>query len=194
MKKFRILLILLFLGSGILAAQHEYERAYRIRKVQFPEKARDYISEKMEDIRRLRYYRETDSSKISFEAKFKKDRLWYSAEFNKEGVLENIEIQIKPVDIPDDSFVKIETYLRNSFAKHRVHKLKQQYQITEEETVETTIKNAFQNLMLPSINYELVVSAKKKKHYEQFEILFDFEGNFKSIRKSLPPNYDHILY
>lgn len=194
MKKFRIMLILLFLGSGILPAQHKYERTYRIRKVQFPEKALDYISEKLKDIRRLRYYRETDSSKISYEAKFKKDRLWYTAEFNKEGVLENIEIQIKPVDIPDDSFVKIETYLRNSFAKHRVHKLKQQYLITDEESVETTIKNAFQNLMLPSINYELEVSAKKKKHYEQFEILFDFEGNFKSIRKSLPPNYDHVLY
>ena len=188
------MLILLFLGSGILAAQHKYERAYRIRKVQFPEKALDYISEKFEDVRRLRYYRETDSSKISFGAKFKKDRLWYSAEFNKEGVLEYVEIQIKPIDIPDDSFVKIETYLRNSFAKHRVHKLKQQYQITEEESVETTIKNAFQNLILPSINYELVVSAKKKRHFEQFEILFDFEGNFKSIRKSLPPNYDHVLY
>ncbi|MFH6603387.1 hypothetical protein ACEZ3G_07860 [Maribacter algicola] len=59
---------------------------------------------------------------------------------------------------------------------------------------ETTLKNAFQNLMLPSIKYELMVAGKNDKNYEQFEILFDADGNFEKIRKSLPPNYDHILY
>lgn len=194
MKKFNLVVILFFLYCGILIAQNKYEREYRIRKSQFPEKALNYISEKLVDARRIRFYKETDSTKISYEAKFKKDRLWYSVEFNDNGALEDIEILIKPVDIPNESFLKIKAHLNDYFTKHRIRRLQQQYPITNEQSAEETIKNAFQNLMLPSINYELIVSGKKEKTFEQFEILFDAQGNFKSIRKSLPPNYDHVLY
>ncbi len=194
MKKFKIVLILLFLGAEVLTAQNKYERQHRIRKSQFPEKALNYISEKLENTRRIRFYKETDSAQTSYEAKFKKDRLWYSVEFDKDGSLEDIEVLIKPVDIPNDSFSAIETYLKGYFSKYRIRRLQQQYPITKKEPTETTIKNAFQNLMLPSINYELIVSGKREKVFEQFEILFDANGDFKSIRKSLPPNYDHVLY
>ncbi|MFS4445653.1 hypothetical protein [Maribacter sp. 2307UL18-2] len=194
MKKFKLIALLWLLGSGALLAQNKYEREYRIRKSQFPEKALHYISEKLEDAKRIRFYKETDSAKTSYEAKFKKDRLWYSVEFSEKGALEDIEILIKPVDIPNESFSRIETYLTRSFLKYRIRRLQQQYPITSEEPAETTVKNAFQNLMLPSINYELIVSGKKEKAFEQFEILFDADGNFIAIRKSLPPNYDHVLY
>lgn len=186
--------LLWILGAGILFAQNKYEREYRIRKSQFPEQALTYISEKLEDAKRIRFYKETDSTKTSYEAKFKKDRLWYSVEFSENGTLEDIEILIKPVDIPNDSFSRMETYLSDYFVKYRIRRLQQQYPITSEESPETTIKNAFQNLMLPSINYELIVSGKKEKVFEQFEILFNAQGNFVSLRKSLPPNYDHVLY
>ena len=190
--KITTLLFLLFVSSAI--AQNKFEREHRIRKVQFPEKALGYIQEKLTNAKRIKYYREIDSSKVSFAAKFKKDRLWYSIEFAKEGGLEGIEILIKPIDIPDASFAKIEVYLKATFSKYRIRRLKQQYPISEEETAEATVKNAFQNLMLPEINYELLVSGKKEKGFEKFEILFDSEGNLKSNRKSLPPNYDHVLY
>lgn len=188
-----VLLLFLFFGFKGLA-QYKYEREYRIRKEQFPEKALGYIHEKLIDAKRIRFYKETDSTKISYEAKFKKDRLWYSIEFDKDGVLEDIEILIKPVDIPDDSFAAMKTYLDKTFSKYRIRKLQQQYPISTEESVETTIKNAFQNLMLPSINYEIIVAGKKTKAFEQFEILYGADGQFKLIRKSLPPNYDHVLY
>lgn len=194
MKKFKLIALLWCLGTGALLAQNKYEREYRIRKSQFPEKALNYISEKLQDAKRIRFYKETDSSKTSYEAKFKKDRLWYSVEFSEKGALEDIEVLIKPVDIPNDSFSRIEAYLSDYFVKYRIRRLQQQYPITNEESPETTIKNAFQNLMLPSINYELIVSGKKESIFEQFEILFDANGNFISIRKSLPPNYDHVLY
>lgn len=192
--KRQIVLPLFLLWGLFSSAQYKYEREYRIRKVQFPEKALSYIHEKLMDAKRIRFYKETDSSKVSYEAKFKKDRLWYSIEFDKEGMLEDIEILVMPADIPDDSFNKIQHYLSEYFKKHRIRKIQQQYPFSETESPETTIKNAFQNLMLPSINYELIVSGKKEKTTEQFEVLFDAEGNFKSIRQSLPPNYDHVLY
>ena len=188
-----VCLILVLLCSNTLVAQNKYEREFRIKKSQFPETALTYIDSKLKEARRIRFYKETDSAKVSYEAKFKKDRLKYSVEFDENGTLEDIEILIEPVDIPDDSFANIQAYLDDNFTKHRIRRLQQQYPVVGKD-VETVVKEAFQNLMLPYINYEIVVAGKKDEGYEEFEILFDAGGNFIKSRKSLPPNYDHILY
>lgn len=193
MKKFNILLLFALLCVS-LNAQHKYEREYRIKKSQFPSSSLQLIDEKLEDARRIRFYRETDSTKVSFEAKFKKDRLWYSVEFNEEGVLEDVEILIKKVDIPSETWENIKRYLGSSFTKHRIKRIQQQYPTYKNESLEKTIKNAFQNLLLPTINYEFIVAGKKDKGYYDYEILFDANGKMKKTRKSLPPNYDHVLY
>ena len=174
-------------------AQNKFEREYRIKKSQFPEKALSYLEGRLEDARRIRFYREIDSAKTSYEAKFKKDRLKYSVEFDDAGNLEDIEIEIKSVDIPNESFSEITEYLSTSFGKYHIRKIQQQYPVGNTD-IETTLKNAFQNLLLPSLNYELIISGKKDNNYTQYEILFDAQGGFVKIRKSLPPNYDHVLY
>lgn len=191
--RFRLIVVCVLLFVYTTSAQNKYEREYRIKKSQFPENALSDISGNLEDARRLRFYKETDSSKISYEAKFKKDRLKYSVEFDEKGTLEDVEIEIKPIDIPDESFSQINAFLEKKFTKHHIRKIQQQYPL-ENDDIETTLNNAFQNLMLPSIKYELIVSGKSDKSYEQFEITFDASGDFETIRKSLPPNYDHVLY
>lgn len=189
-----ILFTLLYLLGGFWAsAQNKYEREYRIKKSQFPEKALGYIDEQLQDARRIRFYKETDSTKTSYEAKFKKDRLKYSVEFSEDGILEDIELLIRPVDIPDDVFSKMKGYLEKNFAKYRVQKIQQQYPVGVKQP-ETVVDNAFQNLILPYIKYEIIVSGKKEEGFAQYEVLFDAHGNFQNLRKSLPPNYDHILY
>lgn len=192
-KIFPAFLIFFLLSASHAFSQNKYEREHRIKKSQFPQVALDFISSDLEHAKRIRYYKETDSAKVSYEAKFKKDRLKYSIEFDESGVLEDVEIEIKQVDIPNDVYAKLNAYLQKRFLKYRILKMQQQYPLLENDT-ETTLKNAFQNLMLPSIKYELMVAGKSDKNYEQFEILFDANGNFEKIRKSLPPNYDHILY
>lgn len=191
--KYKFFFIFLFIGCAI-SAQNKQEREYRILKSQFPEKALAQIQEKLEDVKRIQFYKEIDIKKSSYKIKFKKDRLWYSIEFSENGELEGIEILIKPIDIPEDVFLNITSYLKKSFTKYHIRKIQQQYSVNHIEDAEITIKNAFQNLMLPSINYEFIIAAKKEKPSEQFEILFDAEGTFKSLQKSLPPNYDHVLY
>lgn len=188
------ILLLVFCVCFMTSAQNKHEREHRIRKIQFPEKALEYITKKLDDAKRTRFYREIDSSTISYKAKFKKDRLWYNIEFDKTGAIENVEIAVKPIDIPDEALAVMNSYLSNNFTKYKIRKIQQQYRVSEMNTVEETVKNAFQNLMLPTINYELIIKGKKDKRSEQHEALFDSEGNFKSIRRSLPPNYDHVLY
>lgn len=174
-------------------SQYKYEKEHRILKSQFPTEAIAIIEENITDYKRIKFYKETDSIKISFEAKLKKDKLWYSIEFNEDGKLEDIEILIKSTDIPNDTYSNIEHYLNNNFTKYRIKRLQQQYPSTN-DSLDEIFKNAFQNLILPSNNYEFVVVGRKEKGYLDYEILFDADGNFKQIRTSLPPNYDHVLY
>lgn len=174
--------------------QNKYEREFRIKKSQFPESAHAFIKEKLVGAKRVRFYKEIDSNKTSYEAKFKKDRLHYSVEFNKEGDLEDIEILIKEIDIPEESLSKIQMYLEKNFLRSRIRKIQQQYPVASFENAEITLRNAFQNLLLPEIKYELIVAGKKDKGYMDYEILFDATGKFLNLRKSLPPNYDHVLY
>ncbi|WP_149274539.1 hypothetical protein [Pareuzebyella sediminis] len=174
-------------------AQNHYEREYRIKKSQFPEKALTHLDDRLENARRIRYYREIDGTNSRYEIHFKKDRLKYSVAFDNKNNLEGVEIEIRSVDIPNDSFSKIIEYLSLSFRKYRIRKI-QQYYSADKNDIETTLKNAFQNLLLPSLLYKLIISGKKTKNYGQYDILFDAQGGFVKIRKSLPPNYDHVLY
>ena len=195
MKRYRHFTTLIFL-LYILASfgQHKYEREHRIKKNQFPEKAHVFIEEYLKNARKIRYYRETDSSNISYEAKFKLDRLHYSVEFSQSGDLEDVEILIKEADIPNESFSSIEQILDSTLGKYRIRRIQQQYPVEEGVPVEQTLREAFQNLLLPSIRYEMMVSGRKEDGFEDFEILFDADGRFIEMRKSLPANYDHILY
>ncbi|MEX0275376.1 MAG: hypothetical protein AB3N16_13455, partial [Flavobacteriaceae bacterium] len=130
----------------------------------------------------------------SFDTKFKKDRLWYSVEFDEEGTLEDVEILIKQTDVPNDAWAQLNTYLGKRFKKFKIKRIQQQYPLQKGKSVEETVKNAFQNLLLPSLRYELIVGVKNEDGYGQYEVLFDANGLFLNIRKSLPPNYDHVLY
>ncbi|MGB5170066.1 MAG: hypothetical protein WBN69_01405 [Eudoraea sp.] len=196
MKRYKILftVLTLFLGSYLAQAQNKYEREHRIKKCQFHSNAHAFLEEKLKDARRIRFYKETDSTKVSFEAKFKKDKLQYSVEFDKEGNLEDIEILINEVDIPEDTWSTISYYFQEEFEKYKVKRIQQQYVAIEQESVDVTLNNAFQNLLLPSVNYEIMVAGKTKSIYEDFEILFSADGTFVNRRKSLPANYDHVLY
>ena len=193
MKKFSSLVLLVFLINAGMA-QDKYEREYRIRKSQFPEQAFTFLETYLKDAKRLRFYKELDSAKTSYEAKFKKDRLFYSIEFDEEGLLEDVEILIMEVDIPNSSYQAMQEYLKSNFKKFRIRKIQQQYPLSAFQTVENTLEKAFQNLIDPKINYELIVAGKKDRDFQDYEILFDSNGKFIRLRKSLPANYDHVLY
>ncbi len=196
MRRYRslLLLILVLFQFSIVNSQVKVEREHRIKKNQFPEAAHDFIKEKLPNAKKLRFYKETDTTKISYAAKFRKDKLYYSVEFDESGKLEDIEILIKEVDVPEDSWLNITKFLEEKFNKFKIRKIQQQYPIASDQTVETTLNNAFQNLLIPSLNYELLVRGKIHDEHADYEILFGAEGDFIKMRESLPANYDHVLY
>ncbi len=189
---FLMILSLLWCFPG--RAQAKYEREFRIKQADFPQKALTLIKDEIQGVKRLRFYKEIDSTTISFEAKFKKDRLFYSIEFNTEGELQDIEILIQESDIPNDVLEAITAHLKQTYSNFKIRKIQQQYPLRKGEQLRGLLKEAFQNLLLPYINYELIISCKAVSGRREFEYLFNAKGNFLSKRESLPANYDHILY
>ncbi len=188
-----ILVICTLLGAVPLRSQEKKEQEFRISKSELPKEAYELIEPELQGAKRIRFYQETDGDKKSFEVKFKKRRLHYSVEFNTNGQLEDVEFIIKPTDIPEDSWNKILNYLGNNYKTYKVKKIQQQYPSSEQND-RKTIKDAFQNLILPYINYELIFSAKKEKGYQHYEALFNSEGEFVKVRRFATANYDHVLY
>lgn len=192
--KFNYFFFLMLGIAQITLAQNKYERESRIDLDEFPIKSYSLIQDYLKDAKRVRFYQETDSTKKSYEVKFKKGRLHYSVEFDKEGVLEDVEFKIKERDIPNDTWSTIQFYLNENHDKHRIKKMQQQYPVQKGQSTEKTLHNAFQNLILPEVNYELVFSAKESYGFQEYEALFNSEGQLILIRKSFPPSYDHVLY
>ena len=175
-------------------AQNKYERESRIDEEEFPKASYLLIQDYLDDAKRIRFYKETDSIKKSYEAKFKKGRLHYSVEFDESGKLEDVEFIIKEQDVPNDTWGTILFYLDENHAKYRIKKIQQQDPLLDGQSEKKLLHNAFQNLILPEVNYELIFSAKKDKEFQEYEALFDAEGQLIQIRKSFPPSYDHVLY
>lgn len=192
MKSKALALLILCLCQTALA-QNKYERETRIKREQFPKNALELIQDHLSHAKKIRFYQETDSTKNSYEAKFKKGRLHYSVEFDQQGTLEDIEFRITEVDIPEETWLAITKYLEQVHPKYRIKKIQQQYPVGDRAT-EKTVHDAFQNLILDYVNYEVVFAAKANKGFQTYEALFNSEGQLIIIRKSFPPSYDHVLY
>lgn len=193
MMKSSILSFIMFITVHCAFCQAKYERESRIDEDVFPQSGLAQIEVYLNDARRIRFYQETDSVKQSFEVKFKKGKLHYSVEFDEKGTLEDIEFTIAKNDLPEESWERINDYLKHNFSKYRIKKIQQQYPLQDGQSNQT-IREAFQNLILPYINYELVFMAKNGKNFQMFEALFNAEGQLISLRKSFSSSYDHVLY
>lgn len=192
-QRYKFLLIILLFPCFGLVGQTKNEKESRVSSDDIPENIHVLLSEHISDAKRVRYYREIDGKKKSFEVKFKKQKLHYSVEFNESGMLEDVEFKIKPDDIPNENWNSIQRYLQQNFPKFTIKKIQQQHPVSVKSPQQTLVE-AFQNLILPHINYEVVFSAKKEGSYQIYEGLFDATGKLLNLRKSLPTEYDHVLY
>ncbi|MEX0316258.1 MAG: hypothetical protein AB3N18_18905 [Allomuricauda sp.] len=184
-----VLFMLVFKGL----AQNKYEQEYRVSESEFPSIALKMISPYLNDAKRIRFYQEIDSVKKSFEVKFKKGKLRYSVEFDEQGQLEDVEFLITPDDIPEESWSQINSHLKSNFQKARIKKIQQQYPVGNSDS-KKVLKEAFQNLILEYINYELIFTTKEDKGFQTYEGLFNASGKLIRLRKSFSPKYDHLLY
>ena len=173
--------------------QKKQEREFRIDQEDLPQKIIPILSDYLNTVKRLRFYKELDGEKSSYEVKFKKDKLFYSVEFDENGTLEDVEFIIKETAIPRVTLNTIKDHFSKTYGKFRIKKIQQQYLNNGTDT-KAVLRKAFQNLLVPEINYEIVIAVKDGEGYGEYEVTFDSDGQHLLTRKSIAPKYDHVLF
>lgn len=197
MMKFKpyLLLSLMVITSITINAQTKNEQEIRIEKEDFPKKALNLLEHLPENIKRIKYYKETDQDKTSFEAKLKLKRKKYSIEFDETGNLEDIEITVKSKNIDKVVLKTIETFFKSEYKKYGLLKIQNQYKKQASIDAISTLQKAIENSQEFEINLEIIAQVQTKNSKKQvMEFTFNHLGSLLESRIVEPSSYEHVLY
>ncbi len=169
-------LLTAFMGLSIsMTRAQKVEIEKGIPREQFPESALEYIEERFELLKRIKFYRELANDSTTYEAKFLWQDYWYSVKFYPNGNLLDIEKKIKFRSAPKALREKIAERWQRDFKKFKVIKCQEQ-------------KSA------AGLRYEIEVKGKGEKEAAYYEYLFDADGTFVSRSKIILRPRDMTLY
>ena len=196
MMKFKniVLFLLIFQVSINLNAQTKNEVETRINREYFPAKGLELLKYLPENTKRIKYYKESDNDKTSFEAKLKINKRKYSIEFDERGNLEDIEIVVNPNKMNQKILKTIESYFDDNFTKHRFLKIQKQFKKESLSSDKAVLKLAIDNLVETETNYEIIVQVNKDSKKEIKEFTFDKTGTVLLVRTVQSSSYEHVLY
>ncbi len=192
MKKFNFFFFLMCFT--ICFSQNKNEKETRISIDEFPETAKNYFNITTNTLKHLKFYKETDNKKQSFEVKFKVNKLHYSMEFDTLGKLEDIEILIKEKHITDAVSNTIKSYFNLNFEKTKIIKIQRQYINSTKKSDKYFIQHIINNPFNKHTHFEIIAEIKTKKKHELREFTFNRNGTFKKFRLVTSSSYDHALY
>jgi hypothetical protein len=188
------LFIILFLIYGFSSAQTKIEFERRIPLDSFPKQAQITLSKMPSDLKKVRFYEETSGEDLSYEAKFKFRKKHYSVEFSKEGVLQDVEVNVKKSRI-DPSLTKImEEPFKKDYTKFRWLKVQEQYNYDGQTSEMTFILEVLNGKSCCLPFYEIVAEVKKDRSFFLKEYNFNEQGLKLSDRVIDPESYAHVLY
>ncbi|WP_298893034.1 hypothetical protein [uncultured Psychroserpens sp.] len=144
--------------------------------------------------KRIRYYRETDGDKLSYESKFKYNKHWFSLELNSSGTIEDIEVVIKKRQLPPNVLNTINSYLSENSDKFELIKIQEQYLFNSEKSKVEFINSILDNRVSINSNYEIIVAIKSERSWELKEMTFDTKGVFLNARNLQQDSYEYIMY
>jgi hypothetical protein len=185
-----ILMVLAFAKADSLQAQDKREKESRIERKELPVAALEMIDKLSAEGRRTRFYKEIDGEKRSFEMKTKVKGKWRSAEFNKEGALEDVEVDVRKRHIADEARVHILKTLDSINPKNRIEKVQKQYLPMNKGGVaidERLNTGDFDN-------YEIIAAFKNSRKIYRMELLFNRSGQLISSRLINRIQYDFLLF
>ncbi|MDC8004080.1 hypothetical protein POV27_08445 [Aureisphaera galaxeae] len=187
----KLIALCIMLVSFTSLAQAKYEKEIRLKETLVPQVALDFV-QSLSFSKKIKWYKEIGINTSSVEAKTKHLGKRYSVEFSMDGTLEDVEIQIKKEEIPENARLRITEYFTSKFGKYRINKIQIQYSgdptvllpFLKREKVSTEINT----------NYEIVVSARVNRAYKKFEFLFSEKGDYLKSAEIVLKNTDNIEY
>lgn len=186
-----ILVTLLLVGTTHMIAQQKYEREVRIQATDVPADALNFVNNSPIDSK-IKWYREIGLDTNSIEAKTKYNGQRYSIEFSENGVLEDIEVEIKARDLEQTTFDSLKKTIENAYGDFKLEKIQLQYTGNPE-----LLKTVFDTSTVPDaiiIKYELVISSKESGTFKRFELLFNEALELESTTEIITKNNINIEY
>lgn len=174
-----------------MIAQQKYEREVRIQATDVPADALNFVNNSPIDSK-IKWYREIGLDTNSIEAKTKYNGQRYSIEFSENGVLEDIEVEIKARDLEQTTFDSLKKTIENAYGDFKLEKIQLQYTGNPE-----LLKTVFDTSPVPDaiiIKYELVISSKESGTFKRFELLFNEALELESTTEIITKNNINIEY
>ncbi|MEC3906589.1 hypothetical protein VOI54_06135 [Tamlana sp. 2201CG12-4] len=192
MKKFSLIIFILVAELGFTQVKNEKEE--RIKLSEFPERAQTYFNTISNEVKYLKFYKETDVNKMSYETKFKIHKLHYSVEFDINGVLEDIEIVIKEKHIPEKALNAIKAYFNSNFDHSRFIKIQKQFVGNTKKTDQQFIQHIIDHPDDKHTHFEIIAEIRLNKKRQLREFTFNRKGQFEHSRVVTSSSYEHALY
>ncbi len=194
MMKFRFLWILMVLAFAkalpVQAQQVKKEQESRVESQDFPAESKVWIQTLSKDCKSLKFYKEVDGDKTSYELKCKCDGDKRSIEFSEKGNLEDVEVLIKKKKLSEPVLQSIQISLDSIAEKNRIEKVQEQYfpKSDSPESLETRLNASDLD------GYELIVAFKEKRKIYRKELQFDRNGKLINSRDIKRLEYDFLLF
>ncbi|ARN78253.1 hypothetical protein BST97_09760 [Nonlabens spongiae] len=194
MMKFRFLWILMVLAFAkalpVQAQQIKKEQESRIESQEFPAETEKWVKALSENCKKLKFYKEVDGDKTSYELKCKCEGRKRSIEFSEKGALEDVEILTRNKKVAKAVLKRIQKSLDSITSKNRIEKIQEQYFLnsTSPAQLKLRINNSDLN------GYELIVAFKEKRKIYRKELQFDRYGKLISSRDIKRLEYDFLLF
>ena len=183
-----LFILLASLFSLPLRAQVKQEKEARIDKTELPSTVVGLLPQIEKNAKHIRYYKETDGDKITYEVKLKKDQHHFSIEFSQLGILEDIEVIIPKAELPKT----VLKTLKNNFEHVHLKRIQKQFP-NANNNPKQLIEAVFETQIAPTA-YEILISGKINDSYKQFELLIDSNGTIVSKRPVIFKDYEHLVY
>lgn len=191
-EKIGFVLSMLFLFSFNGFSQSKYEKEFRIDPKDVPSPALSFVDSLTFDSR-VKWYKEIGLELNTIEAKATIRRVRHSIEFCEEGIFQDVEIEVKPDEIPYSTNSKISEILSLRHKKYRIEKVQIQY-TGDRNVVLRLLRENRSNTEGIILNYEIVVSTKLDGVYIMLEYLFSEAGEFVQSSQIISRRIDTIDY
>ena len=174
----------------VRAQQVKKEQESRIESREFPAETEKWVKALSKNCKNLKFYKEVDGDKISYELKCKCDDGKRSIEFSEKGALEDVEVVTKEKTIEKTVLKTIQKSLDSIASKNRIEKIQEQY------FPKSNAPEAFENRINASDldGYELIVAFKEKRKIYRKELQFDRNGKLLNSRDIKRLEYDFLLF
>ncbi len=191
--KFILLFLIFVAGFGNLSQVNgqKFEREYGVSYPEVPESAVAFVKGCDFD-RKIKWFKEESQDGISFEAKTKFRKTWFSLEFDTLGIVIDVEQKIKPKNMKPSDLEMINKALSGLFSKFKITKIQRQWKGAAPvltQLIQTgKSKDDFQ------LAWEVVVRGRQDDQWNAYEVLISPKGEVKTVLKVIRRESDNLEF